>query len=461
MSSECLYILVGDEKVAASFGDEILLAGLLFKQQDEKDNDPEEYFEFPIDPRDAEYFDGLGIYNPPDWAFHIQKDPFENKIGMIQNQKFFLKKIKFAVGPIGKFHKTDFLDRIGFISEINPLGIYLTAEFIDSYSVVLPGPTFFMKRIRMLLSDRLNHPHQVLWRTYPTPVRPEVDVVCTNRGVVGIIGKNKQIYFPNTRMSSVMFWNRSGEDYQSAYYNFTCEKKIAFPEVDQIILSDFLAKNRIRYTKTVAVGADFYTNPLGSVGWLVIDWKKSIIGHPEFFTKKARILPTNFMDVIDVLLGGVIHGVPLTRDGEDLIYHVLAKFIVPSLENSEEKMWRKHRTSFANNWGLFDHSLVIFPGLDSWKTCVFDEEKGCWNCNKKDMDSSQVFSVCLDPYPHMIGLFLTETDLPADLCRLIIRMTYDGFPEDFRGPNKLELRDEDSSLIQVAEKIELARKMLA
>jgi hypothetical protein len=458
-----LHLIIGEAKVASLVNGRIRLMSLLFEKGGEEKYHSEEYDEFPIDPADAEYFADLDVYafSDPDYP---NMTSGKKKFGMFRNQKLYLRKIKFVskvdlgLEPL-VVHDIRSLDTI---FQGCPGSIHFGAEFVRIHNAFLPGLAFFLKRVEQLFSIQFETPYQILGRFCPQPVRTEVTAICTDRGPLGFIDADGTLFISGQYTEILRTEDDFGDSYRSCFSNILIKKQIPFSEVDEEILSEFRRKNEIMFgDDVVATCIQICSEPLGLTCGIVVNQSKSMIELPNIFTKKAKLLPTTNGGV-EIALGGLVHKIYSTRSIINFVYYLFEKFIRPSLQEKHEKLWQRRCYSSFDNWGLFDHSLVIFPNSDSVNIFYFDETDGYWKRQAEIMKTAeQIVSICLTPLDAMMETFLTATELPADLCRLIIETTYDYFPGDFQGSNKIVLRNDLNEVIDVAEIIQFARRMLA
>jgi hypothetical protein len=434
-------ISINDVPVAVWHDHQIHLTNLQIVKSEEK-LEEKNFTEHPIDPIDAEFFDGyyfrtIGLKLWSNGAYQSSV----KKLGSIENGKFYMGELKLSMLTCKKI--VNFVKYFGVIELIND-GVQTSGEYfpsgeIKTYELIHPSVSFFLKRVKLAFSDWLSFGY--LQQITPKPVRTEILALCTKRGCFGYM-IDGMVHFRRTWIPSFKRQNVFGDTYRLKGNNFPCEDSIPFSEVDQEALEKFLEDNPSPLG-TVAKGMRFSALGMNGFGpgWVIFDLDEKLIKFPRFFLKKAKIFPDSCDSSVKFCVKGfrvMIHpSRRLNTLKSEFIYYLFEKKI-PIYPDSGQ-LWRNVRSRLDEHWGLFDHSVVLFPTIISEVAVFFSEETGDWARYSEGqvikLEPRERISFCIFSKQTMKELFLTETDLPEVLCDLITNLIYDYFPEDIRSEN--------------------------
>jgi hypothetical protein len=454
-------IYSGEVRIAMVWKRDIFLQPLEFApfEEDEKVELTPEFVRLPIDPIDAEFFGDYVIYQQK-----LMKPLFDNPdkeiLGFIHGGEFYMKNLSIRGDSFiikrylkeKKFVECWFPDEKFTRLVMHPEAIRLHREFH-------PMKFFLLQRLEILLTHRLFDP-EILTNFCPISVQSEVDVICTKHGCVGIITKNGSVRFSGHR-SGVIFGEIIGNVFLSECANLLLEERAPIDPADEKIINEYFCKDtshlrNISHLRQISVMCT--DSGHGTTGGFIIDFVNKELRFPKIFLKKGKIVPDCISSRYAVKVGHVTWENYFNPPNNALLSMFLRKI---NLRPSKLSAVKYKRFSYPENWGLFDRSLVLFPGELDTNVFSLDRKTGRWFRfrNQKVYYDVPSVCICLDLKEEIIDAIIGEK-VPVDLGKLIVSFTYDHFAEELEGDDPFGYTNDDFDPINIDQKVRLAREII-
>jgi hypothetical protein len=418
-------------------------------EEDEKVELTPEFIRLPIDPVDLEFFGENQILYQKLYGLRGGDVGEAMTFGFIYDGELYMKNLEIRKAFI-KWSRLD-LDCITVrFRDFNPNlpQMLLNQDKLCSYNELFPLEFFLYQRFR-LLHDYGTFDPEILMHVCPKSTQSEVAAICTKQGCIGVITKNNVMHLGQQFSDKTTFNRLRDGAYFGRYYHIELEKKIP---LEENILDTYFPNLTPPFKQFYHSICSF---EYGAAGGFVVDHETQSIYFPRFFLRRAKLVHGGGKRGFAVKIKHTTWTLTISKNSNGFLEDYLRRSDLRFEESTSVTNY--NLASYPGNWGLFDRSMVLFPGAFNLRVFTYDSTQDGWFTAKGNKEIPTV-SVCLDSKEEVTNAVVNRSQfIPADIGKLIVSFTYDHFLEETRDD---QYQDNRNDFIKVSIRANDAKKLL-